>query len=209
MSLICPTVTAYNKAEYDLELSRAIGLSNRIHIDIMDHQFTGVDSVDLLNINWPKNYQVDVHLMVAKPMDYLDRLIELKPSLTIIHFESDVNHIELSTILHQQHILTGLALLQETPVENILSIVNDFDHALIFSGHLGHYGGIANLSLLNKVKILKKSSQKLEIGWDGGINDKNITNLISAGVDVLNIGSFIQKAVNPANAYDKLRLRIQ
>jgi ribulose-phosphate 3-epimerase len=52
-----------------------------------------------------------------------------------------------------------------------------------------------------KISELLDINPNLEIGWDGGINDKNVTELIKAGVDVLNAGGFIQKSTNPANAY--------
>jgi pentose-5-phosphate-3-epimerase len=44
----------------------------------------------------------------------------------------------------------------------------------------------------------------LEIGWDGGINDRNISQLVFGGVDVLNVGGYIQNANNPERAYNSL-----
>ena len=75
------------------------------------------------------------------------------------------------------------------------------DHVLIFSGNLGSYGGHANLDLLHTVRYLKNHKPGLEIGWDGGINSQNVAQLVFGGVDVLNVGAFIQNAENPEKAY--------
>jgi 3-keto-L-gulonate-6-phosphate decarboxylase len=44
----------------------------------------------------------------------------------------------------------------------------------------------------------------LEIGWDGGVNTSNVQQFINGGVDVLNVGGFIQHAHNPQAAYLEL-----
>ncbi len=99
---------------------------------------------------------------------------------------------------------SGLALLQDTSVESVSRIINKFNHILIFSGHLGYHGGQADLSLLDKVKQVRELHPQAEIGWDGGINDQNVKQLAEAGVDVLNVGGFIQKAADPVQAFKKI-----
>jgi ribulose-phosphate 3-epimerase len=106
--------------------------------------------------------------------------------------------------LHQAGIRAGLALLQDTPVEWAEQIMHSFDQILIFSGHLGFQGGQADLKLLDKVKQVKSLHPKAEIAWDGGINDNNAAELASSGVDILNVGSFIQDAEKPDEAYAKI-----
>jgi pentose-5-phosphate-3-epimerase len=54
------------------------------------------------------------------------------------------------------------------------------------------------------VKQVQEHHPEAEIGWDGGINDHNAQQLVAAGVDVLNVGGFIQKSDDPAGAYEKL-----
>jgi ribulose-phosphate 3-epimerase len=62
--------------------------------------------------------------------------------------------------------------------------------------------GIALLQKTPAEAILHKP--ELEIGWDGGVNDQNISQLAFAGVDVFNVGGFIQKAENPEKAFNTL-----
>jgi ribulose-phosphate 3-epimerase len=74
---------------------------------------------------------------------------------------------------------------------------------LIFSGKLGHFGGHADLDLLDKVRQLKEIKPTLEIGWDGGVNDQNAAELAHGGIDVLNAGGYLH-GKDPAAAYAKL-----
>jgi ribulose-phosphate 3-epimerase len=107
--------------------------------------------------------------------------------------------------LHKEGVKAGLSVLPETSIDSVEQIINSFDHLLIFAGHLGHFGGKADLSLLSKVAEAKEHHPELEIGWDGGVNDTNARQLAEGGVDVLNVGGFLQSADNPAGAYVKLK----
>ena len=106
--------------------------------------------------------------------------------------------------LHKAGIKSGLAILPETPVENIEQIMHSFDHLLIFSGNLGHFGGTADLSLLDKVRRIKEHHPEVEIGWDGGVNAENARALVEGGVDVLNTGGYVNTAQDPRAAYKTL-----
>ena len=203
MVTICPTVTAYDLKVYGEQLKN-IGFAERIHIDLMDGQFAPTISPELKDIWLPHHQIVDIHLMYQHPMDELEQLIKLRPHMVVIPNEATVHHMHFAAELHKHDIKVGLALLQETPVEYAEQIMHSFDHVLIFSGNLGHHGGQADLKLLDKVQKIKDHHPDVEIGWDGGINAENARQIIDAGVDVLNVGGYIQKADNPKAAYDKL-----
>lgn len=205
---ICPTVTAYDLDEYRTQINRLISFAGRIHIDLMDGQFAPTQSPPLDQIWLPQHKICDIHLMYKNPMDYLQQLIKLRPSMVVIHNEADVHHMLFAAELHKEGIKAGLAILQNTPVEHAEQIMHSFDHVLIFSGNLGHHGGEANLALLDKVRQVRLLHAEAEIGWDGGINDQNAKQLIAAGVDVLNVGGYVQKSSNPAAAYAKLKILV-
>jgi pentose-5-phosphate-3-epimerase len=147
--------------------------------------------------------------MYQKPMEYIGQLIKLKPRLVVIHAEAEVHHMDFAARLHRADILAGLAILQDTPVENTYQIMHSFDHVLVFSGDLGHHGGQANLGLLDKVRKIRSHHPEAEIGWDGGINDQNVRQLVDHNVDVLNVGGYIANADNPVAAYAKLEAVIK
>ncbi|MEO8863375.1 MAG: hypothetical protein ABI354_03570 [Candidatus Saccharimonadales bacterium] len=201
MITICPTVTAFDTHEYRQQIENIESFAKRIHIDLMDGVFAPTVSPALDRIWWPEHIVADIHLMYQKPMEHLAQLIKLKPNMVVIHAEADVSHAQFSKELHGHDIKVGIALLSDTPVNRIASYIADFDHVLIFSGHLGHHGGEANLDLLSKVVEIRALKQGVEISWDGGINDKNALELIHGGINVLNVGGFIQGSQNPGSAY--------
>jgi len=209
MAIICPTVTALSVEEYKKQLDLDVSLSRRIHIDLMDGIFARTKSPNIEEIWWPSGMQIDLHLMYQQPDTILDTIIKLHPSLVIVHAEAEGDFARLSAKLKAAGIKVGLALLGPTQVTQVLSVLPALDHVLVFSGHLGHFGGQTDLNLLHKVKSLKANYPGIEIGWDGGINDQNTSQLIAGGVDVLNTGGFIQKSANPAHAYAILKVIAQ
>ena len=124
--------------------------------------------------------------------------------MVIVHAESDGNFVPFAELMHRHGIEVGVALKPKTPVELIRPALEWIDYVLVFSGDLGHFGGQADLALLDKVKLLRQLKPQLEIGWDGGINNVNAKALAAGGVDVLNVGGFIQHAADPRMAYGML-----
>lgn len=205
MAIICPTVLASTTDEFKRQLDRIVPLAPRIHIDLMDGRFASTTSLDINQIWWPAGIQADLHIMVEQPARMLDKIIELHPNMAIFHAEAEGDFAEFSKRLRGAGIKIGLAVLERTQITQIITVVPQLDHVLIFSGHLGHFGGQADLDLLQKVRTLKSNYPHVEVGWDGGINNLNAKALVLGGVDVLNTGGFIQKSDNPPHAYATLK----
>ena len=139
----------------------------------------------------------------------IDKLIQLKPHMVIIHAEADGNLSIIAAHLHAAGIKTGLALLPDTQVFQVRNLLPSFDAMLIFGGHLGYQGGSADLSQLHKITEEKSREAKehqphIEIMWDGGVNNTNAEVLLRAGIDVLNVGSYIHTAEKPKVNYSIL-----
>lgn len=205
MAIICPTVLARNPHTFQSQMERIAPFAERMQIDLMDSTLTPHDSIDIREVWWPAGVQADLHLMYKHPLAYLDEAIALNPDLIIVHAEANGNFFELQTALKKAGIKVGLALLKQTPVNTIEAALDNIDHVLIFSGDLGSFGGHADIGLLDKVKALKVIKPELEIGWDGGVNAGNAQELIMGGVDVLDVGGYIQRAEHPAHAYATLK----
>jgi ribulose-phosphate 3-epimerase len=204
MAVICPTVTAYDVRQYRDQIQRIKPFASRIHVDLMDGELAPTKSPDIDEIWWPHELVADVHLMYKRPMEVLHELIRLRPHMVIIHAEADVHHMHFAAELHKHDIEIGLAVLQHTPIAEVERIMHSFDQVLIFSGKLGHHGGRADLDMLDKVRFVREHHPEVEIAWDGGITDENALALVNAGVDVLNVGGFVQKSDDPEGAYAKL-----
>lgn len=206
MSTICPTVTCQTDDlhEYRTQMERIENLSDRIQIDLMDGEFAPTKSPSIDKIWFPEGKQIDLHLMFQHPADVLNDVLELHPSMLIVHKEAQVDIPTLAAALQVSGIKLGLAILPETPISDCLDELEHVTHVLIFSGTLGQFGGTADLGLLKKVQQLKKYNPSLEIGWDGGVNLENVKALADGGIDVLNVGGFIQEANDSNAAYERL-----
>lgn len=205
MAIICPTVTATEPHEYREQLERVVNLSDRLHIDLADGVFAPVQLVDLKHVWWPDGKQIDLHLMYESIAPFTKEIIKLKPSMIIFHAESAGKFYDVAKPFKDNGIKVGVALLQNTTVDQIAPAIQDIDHVLIFSGDLGHFGGHVDMGLLTKVRQLRTLKKDIEIGWDGGINEDNAKKLVLGGIDVLNVGGSIQKADSPATAYATLK----
>lgn len=211
MAQIVPTITAYDMEQFAQQMKLISSFTDRVHIDLMDGEFAPTQSPHLSEIQWPHGITADLHLMYKRPMEYMETLLHMnpKPNLVVVHNEAEVHHMHLAAELHKEDIKVGLAILQDTPIEWAEQILHSFDHILIFSGNLGHHGGEADLGLLDKVAYIRRTHPEVEIGWDGGINNQNASELATAGVSVLNVGGGIHKADNPKEAYATLKKQIE
>lgn len=204
-SVICPTILATDKHVYREQIEKVAGFAERIQIDVMDGVFAQPKSVDISSIWAPDGCAFDIHVMYKNPQDYLDDIINVKPNMAIVHAESDCDIAYFASLLRDQDIKTGIAILPETQPEEIEYLLWHVQHVLLFGGKLGSFGGHADLHQAEKARKLKEMNRHLELGWDGGANIDNIKVLLDAGIDVVNVGSYIQKSENPAEAYASLR----
>ncbi len=204
MPVIAPCVTVTTPEEYKASLERIHLFAQRIHVDISDNTFAPINLLDPSQIWWPQEWIVDIHAMVATPSQYLPQLIALKPHMIMFHAEVQEDLLPLIQQVRQQGIRAGVALMRATVPGDIAAVLEAVDHAMIFSGDLGKYGGTASLMQLEKIRLIKGINSGLEIGWDGGVNIDNAFSLSQGGVDVLNVGGGVQKAADPQAAYEAL-----
>lgn len=201
---IIPTVTTNNPHVYREQMKTACSLSNRVHIDFSDGEFAPTNML-MPDRAWLESGVInDLHVMFKDPTRFLDQFIALNPDMIILHAESDVDHLEVQQKLVSKDIKFGIALLSDSQPEDLADIISVADHTLIFGGKLGYHGGVADLSLLSKSSVIRQINPNCEIGWDGGVNDSNIKQILNAGISAINVGGFIQKSDNPQRAYDIL-----
>lgn len=201
---ICPTVTTDDPAVYKLQIEQSLTYAHRLHIDLSDGIFTRNKLMEIEDVWWPGAVRADLHVMYQKPFNHTAALIALQPQLIIIHAEAEGDFVQFAELAHAHSVEVGVALLPETDVDVITPALAFIDHVLIFSGKLGHFGGHADLGLLEKARQLRAIKPTLELGWDGGVNDHNALALAKGGIDVLNAGGYLHTK-NPANAYATLK----
>lgn len=205
MPVICPSILAADPEQYRQQIDKVAAFADRIQIDLTDGNFAKSQTIDPEDAWWPVGIKADFHLMYRQPDQAIEVILEHKPHMIIVHAESDGNFLAIVEKLRPLDVKVGLAVLPHTSAESIFQALDKLDHVLIFSGNLGEYGGHANLDLLNKVRTLKHHRPHLEVGWDGGVNSHNISQLVFGGIDVFNVGGFLQKSSDPERDYHVLQ----
>ena len=201
---IVPTILVNNKKDFRTQVETINAFTRRVQIDITDGVFAPTETLDITNIWWPKGWETDLHLMVSRPSEQLETIFKLSPSLCIFHAETNENLLPVFEELKKHEIKTGVALLPSTYPGHVKSYIEAADHVLIFAGQLGVQGGQADLLQMEKIALVRSIKPELEIGWDGGANMTNIRALAHADVDVIDVGSALSTADNPAEMYAQL-----
>jgi ribulose-phosphate 3-epimerase len=191
MSSIVPAVLCETLEDYQATVARLEPFAVHAHVDITDGEFAPTFTVNVGQLYWPANWEVDLHAMVARPSEYLPALIALKPRTIIFHAEVAEDLIPVMQQVKAAGIKAGLALLRPTVPKNVAHL-------------LGKYGGTASLMQLEKVRLIRSIQPSVEIGWDGGASMENVFSLSQGGIDVINTGGAINKADDAKAAYDAL-----
>lgn len=204
MSVIAPCITVETAEEYNESIERLKPFADHIHIDVSDGEFAPVLLYDASKVWWPREWIADIHAMVKVPADYVDTLIAMKPNIITFHAETEGDLLPIMQKIKQADIKAGLAILRSTVPSTIAHLIKAADHILIFSGDLGHYGGVASMMQLEKIRLIKAINPNVEFSWDGGVNVSNAFTLMQGGVEILNVGGAISKTENPEAVYKAL-----
>lgn len=202
--VIVPAILTDNKQDYRAQIEKINTFTRRVQIDVTDGAFTPVQTLDVTNVWWPKNWQADLHLMVANPSQHLDTVLKLNPTLCILHAEANEDLTPTFTALKDAGIKIGLALLPQTFPGSVKPYIDMVEHVLIFAGKLGMQGSPADMMQTEKIPLIRNMKPEVEIGWDGGANMSNVRALAHADLDVINVGAAISQAENPAAAFQEL-----
>ena len=201
---IVPAILTDNKQDYRAQVEKINAFTRRVQIDVTDGAFTPVQTLDVTNVWWPKNWQADLHLMVANPSQHLDTVLKLNPDLCILHAEANEDLTPTFQALKDAGIKVGVALLPPTFPGNVKPYIDMADHVLIFAGQLGVQGSPADMMQTEKIPLIRNMKPEVEIGWDGGANMTNVRALAHADLDVINVGAAISQAENPADMFNQL-----
>ncbi|MBQ3453132.1 hypothetical protein IJG28_03005 [Candidatus Saccharibacteria bacterium] len=201
---IVPSILTDNKQDYRAQVERINVFTRRVQIDVTDGVFAPTQTLDITNVWWPKNWEADLHLMAAYPSQHIDTILKLNPALCILHAEASEDLLPIFQTLKEAGMKTGLALLPSTFPGSVKQYIDVVDHVLIFAGQLGVQGSPADMMQMEKIPLVRNMKPELEIGWDGGANMTNVRAIAHADVDVINVGSAISTAENPAAAFEEL-----
>lgn len=172
-----------------------------LHIDVMDGNFVPNITIGpgyIRDLKKRTEIPLDIHLMIEKPEYSLEKYIELKPEYIVIHYESTRFPARNLKLIRESGIKSGIAINPATPVEAVFDLVEYCDMILIMSVDPGFSGQSfmkVALSRIEKLKehIVSSDYSNVKIQVDGGVNEENIREIVSAGADVIVAGSSLFK----------------
>ena len=180
-----------------------------IHVDVMDGKFVKNKTMsfsELKEIHRYTSKRLDVHLMVKKPLKYIDDYATLNTEFITIHIEN--KYVDKSLELIDSYgIKKGLSIKPNTPLDTLDPYLDKIDLILVMSVEPGKGGQEFIESTIDKIKGLKKKlkehNSKALISVDGGINDVVAKKL--KDVDILVSGSYILSNSNYQEQINNLR----
>ncbi len=182
-----------------------------LHLDVMDNHFVPNITFGFPIIKAIKDFSeipIDVHLMVEKPENYLDKLSDIGADYISVHKEGNHHLQRLIGKIKKAGKKAGVVLNPATPISSIEPIIPDVDFILLMSVNPG-FGGQKFLPLVyDKLDKLAKYKKKytFEIEVDGGVDDKNHKKLKEKGVDIFVAGSYIFASDDYKIKIDSLRI---
>ncbi len=213
-TIIAPSVLAadFGNLQRDIEMINN-SEADWFHIDIMDGVFVpnisyGMPVLEAIVKHAKKT--IDVHLMIVDPDRYIKTFADLGSDILTVHYEACTHLHRTVQEIKANGMKAGVALNPHTNVSVLEDLINDIDLVLIMSVNPGFGGQSFIEKTYKKVSQLKeliiKNNASTIIEVDGGVSDKNASQLISAGADALVAGSFVFKSNNPQQTIANLKV---
>ena len=199
MAILSPSILSadYMNMERDLRATAEMGVK-WLHVDIMDGLFVpnlsfGYSMVAAMR---PITDQVlDVHLMIDRPIRYVENFCKAGADYLTIHVEADTRENTKAAIekIRALGVKPGIVVKPKTPAEDIAEFLPMVDLVLVMTVEPGFGGQKFMADMMPKVKKLREMldavnpSCHLEV--DGGVDLKTGVICKENGADVLVAGS--------------------
>lgn len=175
-------------------MDEAQDVAKRIQIDIIDGVFSNGKTIEpILLKDYDLSFEVDYHLMVKDPINWVEKCVTGQGDRIIGEVEMMNDQMEFIKKVQAVGLEVGLALDLETSPE-VLSdeVLQSLDVVLLMSRKAGFESHTFELSTFDKIKeIVDKRnilSHRFKICIDGGVTDQLIADLAKAGVDEAIVG---------------------
>jgi len=169
--------------------------SDLVHFDVMDGHFVPNLTFGIPLIKQARNYSelpFDVHLMVTDPAVYVPQLAELGVEWLSFHIEAVRFAPRLVGLIREHGMRPMAAINPQTPltaVEHVLPLVGG---VLLMSVDPGFAGQSFIKPVYAKIESLANYREEhhmtFSIEVDGGVNEGNLAELASIGVDIVVAG---------------------
>ena len=208
MAKIAPSILAADFVNlerdiHDLEKNGA----DFVHVDIMDGIFVPNISIGIPVVQALRpitDLPLDVHLMIDRPIRYVDDFVKAGADFLTIHIEADQpqNTLDALDRIHQLGCKAGIVLKPRTPAEAAIPYLEKCDMVLVMTVEPGFGGQKFMADMMPKVKKLKEYLDEVNpdclLEVDGGVDAQTHTICKENGANVLVAGSAYFKAADRA-----------
>src|SRR3990172_2897843 len=186
MVQIIPAILSTTEEDYERDILRykqALSFKDGwVHIDLMDNIFVPNKSIGSSVV---ARYQIglhkEAHLMVSRPLEWVDDLIEAGFERIIFHIEAEDTQ-ECIEYIKEKNLEVGLAIKNGTPIEKLEEFVNKLDVVLVMGVEPGFQGQGFIPQTISKIKetsrLRSNGNYNFRIGVDGAVKDDNIRHIV-------------------------------
>ena len=208
MVKVSPSILSADFVNLERDI-RALGPAGAdyVHVDVMDGQFVpnisiGIPVVEAIHRISP--LPLDVHLMIDRPLRYVERFCKAGADILTIHIEADTqeNNLEALRRIRDLGVRAAISVKPATPAEAVLPYLELCSLVLVMTVEPGFGGQSFMADMMPKITEIRRyvteKGLSCEIEVDGGVNEATGRTCVEAGADVLVAGSAYFKAPDPA-----------
>lgn len=190
------------------EIARVEPYVDGLHFDIADGHFVpnvtfGEPLLKTLETKLP----IDVHLMVTNPADHIDAVRKANGRVEAVsfHIETDGDPAEIVRKIKAYGLRAGIAIKAETSVESLDRVINEVDYVILMTIVTGFSGNPFLSEPLEKIAWIKEKNPNAQIIIDGGVDNRTIEQIKSAGTDTVVSGHYLFSVSNVSEAAKLLK----
>ena len=206
MNKISPSILSadFVNLERDIRALAAAG-SDYVHIDVMDGLFVPNISIGIpvvAAIRKITDLPLDVHLMIDRPIRYVERFCQVGADILTVHVEADTeeNTLEALRKIKACGVRPAICVKPKTPAEAVLPYLDLCSLILVMTVEPGFGGQKFMADMMPKVQQIRKyideRNPACELEVDGGVNEQTSRVCKDAGANVLVAGSAYFKAAD-------------